>query len=64
MEWRELNPMAMKWVMMMGEIEVTRVDYSHKTSALKGRKVDSRRCGKDLSLYVKGRLCSGGCGYQ
>lgn len=56
--------MAMKWVMMMGEIEVTRVDYSHKTSALKGRKVDSRRCGKDLSLYVKGRLCSGACGYQ
>lgn len=64
MEWRELNPMAMKWVMMMGEIEVMRVDDSFKISALKGRKVDSRRCGKDLSLYVKGRLSSGGCGYQ
>lgn len=56
--------MAMKWVMMMGEIEVMRVDDSFKMSALKGRKVDSRRCGKDLSLYVKGRLSSGGCGYQ
>lgn len=56
--------MAMKWVMVMGEIEVTRVDYSFKTLALKGRKVDSRRCGKDLSLYVKGRLSSGGCSYQ
>ena len=55
--------MAMKWV-MMEEIEVMRVDYSFKISALKGRKVDSRRCGKDLSLYVEGRLSNGGCGYQ
>lgn len=45
-QWSEAaNPMAMKWVMVM-EIEVTRVDYSFKTLALKGREWTPEGVGK------------------
>lgn len=49
--WRELKPSCSEVGSQdVKETQVMSVDYSFKNVAVKGGKMDHRRCGKDLSL--------------